>query len=99
MAGETMDYTLDTTWHVTNARVAFGHTVRFHQSGSAVIMEIDGLCLVGDAALLFGQSKIVFPRQLALCPTLDDAKRAVELAYQQHQERLPERDEESEEPR
>jgi hypothetical protein len=35
-------------WTTTADLHAFGHAVSIHQSGQAVILEVDGLCFIGD---------------------------------------------------
>lgn len=78
-------YALGETWEVKSQLDVFGHEVKVHQNGSAVILEIDGLCIVGDVGESGDKPVMVFPRALALCPTLSDAQRAVELAFQRTQ--------------
>jgi hypothetical protein len=61
----------------------FGRTVSVHQSGQAVILEVDGLCLIGDTYpsenARGGGAVIVFPRLMAMTAALEDAKKAVEM--------------------
>ena len=83
-------------WTQTANIQAFDHTVRIHQSGQAVILEVDGLCLIGD--MFSGSSeqggvKLVFPRQIALAPNVEEAKKAVEMDGVTSD--LPQKDDES----
>jgi hypothetical protein len=69
-------------WKTTADVSVFGHAVRVHQSGQAVILEVDGLCIVGDTypdEKAAGGMVLVFPRLMAMTPTLEDAKKAVEM--------------------
>ena len=70
-------------WTTTANLKAFGHTVSVHQSGQAVILEVDGLCLIADTypnEKALGGMVLVFPKMIALSPTLaEDVKKAVEM--------------------
>jgi hypothetical protein len=69
-------------WTTTADLHALGRAVSIHQSSQAVILEVDGLCLIGDTypnEKALGGMGLVVPKMIALSPTLEDAKKAVEM--------------------